>query len=163
MDEALGLAARAGLVGVALIGGSLFAFSAFIMAALRRLPDAEGVRIMQEINRTVFTPWFMVPFFGTAVLSLGAVVAALGNTDRGWWLPLLSAGLLYGIGVFGVTAFGNVPLNNKLAGMEASDASAAAFWRRYGVVWTRWNHSRVVASVGSLLCLGETLRIMGVH
>jgi len=141
----------AAVVGAGLTVGTLFAFSTLIMAALKRLDDAEGIRAMQQINKTVYTPWFMGPFFGTTLLSIGAVVFALMNMDQGWWLPMLCAGLLFVIGVFGVTAVGNVPLNERLARMDPDDAATAEFWRRYLVVWTRWNHARVGLGVLSII------------
>ncbi len=160
MDETINILARVGIVGVALIGGALFGFSSFIMAALARMPDAEGIRAMQNINKTVFTPWFMVPFFGTAVLGVGAVALGLFNTDQGWWLPMASAGVLYVLGVFVVTAAGNVPLNNALAAVDADDPASAELWRKYCVVWTRWNHVRVIASVFALIQFGGALRAL---
>ncbi len=42
MDDLVTITARVGVVGIALIGGALYAFLAFIMAAFNRLPDAEG-------------------------------------------------------------------------------------------------------------------------
>ena len=39
-------------VGAACTGGVLFAFSSFVMPALRRLPPAQGVAAMQSINVT---------------------------------------------------------------------------------------------------------------
>lgn len=141
------------------VGGSLFAFSTFIMAALKRVPAAEGARVMQQINITVFTPWFMGPFLGMAVFSVVMGIVAVLNTDQPWWLPLLGAGAFYAIGVFVVTAAGNVPLNNRLAGMDADDAATAAFWERYQRTWTRLNHARVVASIGSVVLFAEALRL----
>lgn len=161
MEDLLGILIRFALVGVALVGGSLFAFSTFIMAALKRIPDAEGIRAMQQINKTVFTPWFMVPFFGTGLLALGAIVCAFMNTDQAWWLPLLGGGGFYAVGLFLVTVVGNVPLNEQLAGMDADQTPTAEFWQRYQTVWTRWNHVRSVASVGAVLCLAESLRLVG--
>ncbi len=161
MDELAPVIARVAFVGVMVIGGSIFAFSTFIMAALKQVPDQEGIRAMQQINESVFTPWFMAPFFGTAALSLVAVVIATSNTDQRWWLSLLGAGALYFLGLFVVTAAGNVPLNNKLASVEATDPIAHEVWRRYLIEWTRWNHLRTFASIGSALLFVESLRLMG--
>lgn len=161
MDDLVTILIRLAIVGVMVIGGSLFAFSTFIMAALKRMPDVEGIRAMQQINKTVFTPWFMGPFFGAAMLSLGAVVFALLNMDQAWSLQLLGAGLLYVVGLFLVTVVGNVPLNEKLARMGADESETAQFWQSYLVVWTRWNHVRSLASIGSILLYAETLRLMG--
>lgn len=157
MADVIGPAAIAGIVGVAVVGGSLFAFSTFVMAALARVPGPEGIRAMQQINRTVYTPWFMVPFGGTTILSAGLVVLSLLNRGEAWWPEMASAGVLYLGGVFLVTAAGNVPLNTRLGHLDADGADAAAFWRRYRVVWTRWNHVRVAASVLALVQLGRGL------
>src|SRR6516162_5972848 len=59
----------AGAIGAALVGGVFFAFSAFVMPALRRLPAAQGISAMQSINRTAVTAPLMLALFGTAVLS----------------------------------------------------------------------------------------------
>lgn len=160
MDDLVTIAARAGVVGVAPIGGALFAFSAFIMAALKRLPDAEGIRAMQQINRTVYTPWFMGPFFGTALLSIGAIAVGGTNAGEPWGPTLAAAGTLYVIGVFVITAAGNVPMNKRLDAMDPDDHDAAAYWKRYLVVWTRWNHLRVLASVGSVLLFVESATLV---
>ncbi|MEO1129513.1 MAG: anthrone oxygenase family protein [Planctomycetota bacterium] len=160
MDDVVTIMARVGIVGVGLTGGSLFAFSTFIMAALKQLPDAEGIRAMQQINTTVFTPWFMVPFFGTAALGLGAVVLGLIHMEQPWSIGLAAAGLSYVLGVFVVTAAGNVPLNARLDRMSSDDPEAAAFWHRYLRIWMRWNHVRAATSVLSMLLFGSVLAAM---
>ncbi|MFG0325869.1 MAG: DUF1772 domain-containing protein [Phycisphaerales bacterium JB037] len=146
--------ALAGLVGSGLVGGALFAFSGFVMKALTRMPGGEGARAMQEINRAVYTPWFMGPFFGTALLSLAAIVLGALNPDAAWSEALIAGGAMYAVGVFLVTAAGNVPWNNRLAGVDAEDAVARGLWSRYVTVWSRLNHVRVVASVGSVVSFG---------
>ena len=163
MDEAMSIAIRIGIAGVAAVGGSLFAFSTFVMPALKRLPYAEGIRAMQQINLTVFTPWFMAPFFGTAILALVGSAVALLNSDSPWSSMLLASSTLYVAGVFIVTAFGNVPLNNQLASAEADDQTSQELWRGYLITWTRLNHVRVASAFGALLCLAESLHRMGGH
>jgi hypothetical protein len=41
--------------------GVFFAFSSFVMAALRRLPAAQGIAAMQSIHVTAVTPVFHDP------------------------------------------------------------------------------------------------------
>jgi hypothetical protein len=57
----------AAAIGCGAMGGVFFASSAFVMAALRRLPAAQAVAAMQSINVTAVTPPFMLALFGTAV------------------------------------------------------------------------------------------------
>ena len=161
MDDLVTIAARVGVVGIVMVGGALFAFSTFIMAAFKRLPDAEGMRAKQSINRTVYSPWFMGPFFGTALLSLGVVVIGGRTAGKPWRSAFVAAGVLDVAGVFVVTAAGNVPMNKRLDELDPDAPDAAAYWNRYLVVWTRWNHLRVLASVGSALLFVESVRLAG--
>ncbi len=58
-------------LGCGLLAGVFFAFSAFVMPALRRLPAAQGIAAMQSINRLAVTPALMTALFGTAVACVG--------------------------------------------------------------------------------------------
>lgn len=44
------------VVGSALMAGVFFAFSTFVMKALRRLPSPQGIAAMQSINVAVINP-----------------------------------------------------------------------------------------------------------
>lgn len=143
------LLALAGMLGSALMAGTFFAFSTFIMPALGQLAPAEGMRAMQRINVTVFHPLFMGTFFGTALVSIAALampwITGAERSDWSWIGPVV-----YLIGVFGVTAAGNVPLNERLKVAEAEHEAGLNEWERYQVPWTRWNHVRTMASIGAL-------------
>jgi uncharacterized membrane protein len=60
-------------LGCGVIAGVFFAFSAFVMGALARLPARQGIAAMQAINVAAITPAFMVALFGTA-LACGALI-----------------------------------------------------------------------------------------
>lgn len=131
----------AGALSSALVAGMFYAFSSFIMAALARVPGAEGMRAMNAINVTVITPSFMALFMGTAVLGIGLAIWSLfsiAQTDS--QLVLLGA-LLYVLGCFGVTMVFNVPLNDQLAA-----APTEALWNSYLRTWTLWNSVRTAAA-----------------
>ena len=149
MDNAAAVLAVLGVLGAGLVGGALYGFSTFIMAALARVPDAEGIRAMQAINVTVFRPLFIGVFFLTTPVSLAGAALGLMNIGSAWAPGMIVGGLAYALGLFLVTAVGNVPLNKKLEDIDPE--GDPAFWRMYLVVWTRWNHVRSVATVISLL------------
>ena len=56
-----------------MVAGVFFAFSAFVMRALARLPAPQGIAAMRAINVVAVTPAFMVALFGTA-LACGALI-----------------------------------------------------------------------------------------
>lgn len=139
------------LLGSALIGGVFFAFSSFIMKALARVPSAEGIAAMQSINVVVLNPLFLGIFMGTTVISV--LVAALAI--KGWATPsapyFLAGALLYVVGTFLVTGLGNVPLNDQLAAVSATDPEATSIWENYIDRWTLLNTIRTGAAAAASL------------
>ncbi len=144
------------LLGSALIGGVFFTFSSFVMKALARVPTADGIAAMQSINVVVINPSFMGAFMGTAVLSLGIIGFVLTRESDTAALLFLGGAVSYFAGTFLVTMFGNVPLNNQLAAVSATDPAASDVWEHYLQRWTMWNTVRTVAAIVAalLFCLG---------
>jgi uncharacterized membrane protein len=127
--------------GAGMIGGVFFAFSGFVMPALRRLPAAQGISAMQSINRTAVAPPLMLALFGTAIISGITITWAA----RSWPEPaapwMLAGGLAYLAAVV-ITMAVNVPLNNALAGVAPAAPGAPADWLSFLARWTWWNHLR---------------------
>ena len=132
----------AAAVGCAAMGGVFFAFSAFVMGALRRLPAPQGVAAMQSINVVAVTPVFMTALFGTALVCLAAIVV-----DGAY------SAALYLVGVIAVTVAYNVPRNDALAAVEPGTAEAERVWSRYVVEWTAANHVRTVSGLAAAALL----------
>ena len=63
----------------------------------------------------------------------------------------LGGAISYFLGTFIVTIFGNVPLNDQLAAVSATDPDAVKLWMRYLDRWTMWNHVRTVAAMVAAL------------
>ena len=137
------LAAR----GSGLVAGIFFAFSAFLMTALSRLPPPQGIAAMQSINVAVLNPWFFVAFFGTAAACVILAVFALFNWNGLGATYELAGSVLYLLGSILVTMASNVPLNQALAAVEPASAEGAELWTRYLSAWTAWNHIRTAASL----------------
>jgi uncharacterized membrane protein len=141
------------LIGCALIGGVFFAFSSFIMKALARLPSAQGMIAMQSINVVVLNPLFIGVFMGTAIVSVLVAILAVSR----WELPaspyFLVGALLYITGTFLVTGLGNVPLNNQLASITATDSAASNIWQHYVERWTQLNTFRTVCALAASVVL----------
>lgn len=140
----------AAMLGSGIAAGLFFIFSNTIMASFARLPVAQGIAAMQQINVTIINPLFMLVFMGLVLLSLvlGAK-AIVGWTEAGsaW---LLAGSVAYLVGCFLVTMVFNVPLNDALAAVDPACAEGAAMWARYLTEWLPWNHVRSVACLVSL-------------
>ena len=144
-------------LGAGTIGGVFFAFSTFVMKALAQLPPQQGVAAMQRINVVVLNPMFLGVFMGTALLGALCGVAALLPWTGSRSGLLLASGVLYLAGCFLVTMRGNVPMNERLARLEAGSPQAADDWPEYVSRWSTWNHVRTAASLASAACAAAAL------
>ena len=140
-------------IGCGVVGGVFFAFSTFVMKALRLLPPREGIAAMQAINVAVINPLFLGVFLGTAALCAALVVLALVRWPAPGAALLLAGGLLYLVSTFGVTMLGNVPLNDALAALAPGADDAAARWDDFAKRWTAWNHVRTAAAIAAMVVL----------
>lgn len=136
-------------LGSGLMGGSFYAFSSFVMAGLKRMPEPDGAAAMQSINITAVTPPFMAGFFGTAVLSVAAGVWAIVDWHDAASMYVLVGSGLYLLGDLVMTAAYHVPRNDRLAAVDPNTVDGVSYWKRYLVEWTRWNHLRAVAGVAA--------------
>ncbi|GLZ81763.1 membrane protein [Actinorhabdospora filicis] len=136
----------AGVTG-ALISGVFFGFSVAVNPGLHALSDADYLKAMHSINRKILNPVFLLTFVGSAILVVVAAIMAAG-TD-GFWL-LVAAAALYVVGLFFVTAGGNVPLNNRLDAFDPYTADEAALAEMRGVFEKPWNRLHTVRTLAGI-------------
>ncbi len=144
-------------LGSGLIGGFFFAFSVVVMRALAKRPVPEAIATMQTINVVVLNAWFLGAFFGTAVISVAALIVSTltwGQPQAAW---LLAGALLYLVGTILVTMRFNVPRNEALKRLSPGSAEGATLWKDYLASWTAWNHVRTGAALVAAACFGVAL------
>jgi uncharacterized membrane protein len=145
-------------VGSGLVAGLLFAFSTSVLPALGRRPAPEGIAAMQAMNSAILNPVFGLLFGGTAVVSLALAASAPFTGDEagaGW---RAAGGLLYLVGVVGVTMVVNVPMNESLDRADPGSEAGAAEWGRYLRRWTAWNHLRT--ALGAVAATALVLSVL---
>lgn len=134
----------AAALGSALMAGTFFGFSNFIMPALAKLPAAQGIAAMQSINRVVLNPLFLGVFLGTAIVSAVLALMVLPSFREMSSVLILVGAALYILGTFGVTMAFNVPLNNALEAIAAASTEGAVLWQRFLSAWVFWNTVRTI-------------------
>jgi len=144
-------------LGCAMMAGVFFAFSAFVMKALARLPAEQGVAAMQAINVAAVSFAFMAALFGTAVACGALTVWALFAWDERFAPFLLAGSALYLIGTILLTIAYHVPRNEALARVEPH--SAESHWRRYLLGWIAWNHLRAATALAAAATLTIALHV----
>ncbi|WP_336725598.1 anthrone oxygenase family protein [Cellulosimicrobium cellulans] len=146
----------AGAVATGLAGGVLFAFSTFVMGGLRRLPAADGAAAMVAINRDALRPPLMLLLAASVLVpAAAAVVGLVGGTNGAGWA--LAGAVVAAVGMLGVTAVGNVPLNERLDAAAERPGDLAAAWATFLPRWLAWNHVRTVAGAAATALLAVAL------
>jgi uncharacterized membrane protein len=137
----------------ALIAGLFYAYSCSVNPGLGKLSDKEYINAMNSINVAILNPVFFTSFMGTLILlSLSAYL----NYTPGFntrFILLFIAALVYAIGVFGVTMFGNVPLNDALANFNATTASTKEMADHRMMFEGPWNFLHNIRTIANIISL----------
>jgi uncharacterized membrane protein len=140
-------------ISTGLIAGLFYAYSCSVNPGLGKLSGEGYLAAMQSINREILNPVFFASFMGTLIfLPVSTWMQYRAGVSTTFWL-LLAATLLYAIGTFGVTMFGNVPLNDALDKFSLQGASGEEITRhraQFEIPWNRLHTVRTVASVAAL-------------
>ncbi len=144
-----------------MIAGLFYGYSCSVNIGLGRLNEPEYLKAMQSINKAILNPAFFLSFFGAlVVLPVTTWLSYTTFPDIKFYL-LFIASVIYIIGVFGITLFGNVPLNNSLEKFDLLNSSAESISimrEKFETNWNSLHHIRTYASILSFLL--ATISIM---
>ncbi len=133
-------------LGCAIVAGFFLAFSSTVMVTLAQLEPRAGITAMQSINRTVLNPFFMLSFFGTALLAAILIWQVFSRLPQANAIFLMLGAAIYIFGSILVTILFNVPLNNTLEAIQANSPDSFEAWKVFLTNWVFWNHLRTGAS-----------------
>ena len=137
----------------ALMAGLFYSYSCSVVLGLKLLTDSEYLASMQSINKAIQNPLFFICFFGTLLLLPISTYLTYSQHPRlKFWL-LLTATIIYFIGVFGVTAIGNIPLNEGLEKFNLANASKKAITVQRTIFEQRWNSLNTIRTLSSIFSL----------
>ncbi len=138
----------------ALSAGFFFAWSVSVILGMKKASDFTYLEAMQNINREILNPLFFTVFFGSLIALVVNAVLQFDNKPV-FWFVVVSA-IIYLVGTFGVTAFGNVPLNNELEAMNINQLNLwelKNFRTYYEETWNLYHSIRTVAGMISFILL----------
>lgn len=150
------LVLAAGTLLTGLMAGLFFSFSTAVIPALTRLPDANYLQAFQHINTSILNPVFLFCFMAPVLLLPVATWLQYDHGASAAWIWTLAAAVLYVIAVFGVTAAGNVPLNDALAKADLSAASTLSLATQraaFEPLWNKLHTIRTIANILAFACL----------
>lgn len=136
-----------------LVAGVFYTFNVAVVPSLRSLKPKEHITAMQAINLKIKNPVFFLSFFGPTIL---LPVAAFMHQGTVQFPLLVAAAVLHILGSNGVTAAGNIPLNEKLDKVDVSVITEAEAERTRqdfqgrGSAWMRFHNMRTLASIAAV-------------
>ena len=157
MSRLLSLSIVASAFGSAILGGFFLSWSNLVMPTLERIPAIAGIAVMNATNEVVYNPLFFLLFMGVPLLGIFLAIQAAMNLNRAGSPAVIAGAILMVFGMFAVTMFGNVPMNEALAALDPESAAAAEYWKVVLDRWTFWNHVRTLACLAAAACFGLAL------
>ena len=136
-----------------LSAGLFYSWSVSVIPGTQKIADPAYLATMQSINRAILNPAFFLIFFGSMIFLSISSIYEFHTAKVTFWL-LLSASIFYLVGTVGVTALGNVPLNDQLEVLELAKMNTnkiAEFRIFYESNWNRLHLIRTVFAVISFL------------
>ena len=140
-------------IATALIAGLFYAYTCSVNIGLGRLPDRDYLATMQAINSAILNPLFFASFMGTLVLLPLSAWLNFNDETRFRFTLLCAAAIVYMVGVFGVTIFGNVPLNDALAHIDLSKLSSAQAAEQRDAFEKPWLVYHNIRTAANVICL----------
>jgi uncharacterized membrane protein len=141
-------------VVTALMAGLFYAYSCSVNLGLHKLTDEGYIAAMQAINRAIQNPVFFASFMTTPILlPLASYLYYSQPISSTFWVLILATGI-YLVGVMGVTALGNIPLNEALDQFNFQGASPETIHHQrvlFEQPWNRLNSIRTVSAIITLL------------
>lgn len=133
----------------ALSAGFFFAWSVSVVLATKKVADYTYLESMQNINRAILNPAFFILFFGSLITLIVATCVQFNNKPV-FWLVLVAA-IIYLAGTFGITALGNVPLNNELDALNIKQLNLIELKNFRTYYESNWNHYHNIRTVSGMI------------
>jgi uncharacterized membrane protein len=139
-----------------LSAGFFFSWEVSVIPGTKHVSDRSYLETMQSINRAILNPAFFTVFIGSLLcLIVASYMQYREAINFPFWLTL-GATLMYLIGTFGVTIFGNVPMNESLEAQNLTmidTEGLQAIRKSFEARWNQLHRIRTVFAVLSLIVI----------
>ena len=125
-----------------LVTGFIFTYAVVVMPGFSKLEDKEFLRAFQVTDKVIQNnqPLFMLTWAGSiiSVLSVIAIsILSLGLSET--WI-IVVVGLIYLLGVHGITVSIHLPLNNHIQKIDINDMNIQSLNEERTKFEMRWNY-----------------------
>jgi uncharacterized membrane protein len=132
-----------------LMAGIFFTWSNAVKPGIGKLNDIDYLSALQSMNRVILNSLFLIVFIGTIIsVALVPVFHFHFYPKNIFWLLILIV-IIYLVGVFSVTVFGNIPLNEILDKRNLSVMNPNDLSLLRDSIENRWNNFNLIRSISS--------------
>jgi uncharacterized membrane protein len=133
------------------MAGIFFTWSNAVKPGIGKLNDIDYLSALQSMNRVILNSLFLIVFIGTIIsVALVPVFHFHFYPKNIFWLLILIV-IIYWVGVFSVTVFGNIPLNEILDKRNLSVMNPNDLSLLRDSIENRWNNFNLIRSISSAL------------
>ena len=132
-----------------LVTGFIFTYAVVVMPGLSKLNDKEFIRAFQVTDGIIQNnqPLFMLTWVGSIIAILSSIIIAIvfvGISET--WLIVL-VGVVYLLGVQGITISIHIPLNNHLQQVNIDELNAERLSEERIKFESKWNNFNIIRTI----------------
>tara|TARA_B000000532_G_scaffold194549_1_gene160550 strand:- start:60 stop:554 length:495 start_codon:yes stop_codon:yes gene_type:complete len=132
-----------------LVTGFIFTYAVVVMPGLSKLNDKEFIRAFQVTDGIIQNnqPLFMLTWIGSIIAILSSILIAIiffGISET--WLIIL-VGVVYLLGVQGITISIHIPLNNHLQQVNIDELNEEKLSEERIKFEKKWNNFNIIRTV----------------
>ena len=132
-----------------LVTGFIFTYAVVVMPGLSTLNDKEFIRAFQVTDGIIQNnqPLFMLTWVGSIIAILSSIIISIvfvGISET--WLIIL-VGVVYLLGVQGITISIHIPLNNHLQQVNIDELNAQKLSEERIKFENKWNNFNIIRTI----------------
>ena len=148
-----------------LVTGFIFTYAVVVMPGLSKLNDKEFIRAFQVTDGIIQNnqPLFMLTWVGSIIAILSSIIIAIvfvGISET--WLIVL-VGVVYLLGVQGITISIHIPLNNHLQQVNIDELNAERLSEERIKFESKWNNFNIIRTIIAFSVSVILLLILAIH
>ena len=150
------------ILSCSLVTGFIFTYAIVVLPGFSKLDDKEYIRAFQVTDEVIQNnqPLFMLTWIGSILSVLGAILAAILSPDLGetWFIVLI--GVVYLVGVQGITITIHLPINNHIKDLNLDELDNQTLMKERLKLETKWNYFNNIRTGAGLFVIMSLLLIL---
>ena len=153
------------ILSCSLVTGFIFTYAIVVLPGFSKLDDKEYIRAFQVTDEVIQNnqPLFMLAWIGSILSVLGAILASILSPDLGetWFIVLI--GVVYLVGVQGITITIHLPMNNHIRDLNLDELDNQTLIKERLKLETKWNYFNNIRTGAGLFVIMSLLLALTVR